>query len=279
MVKKIKKVRGTVADEQLRLIDKVVKATIRVEVINSDGSYGMGTGFVVGDGKYAVTAYHVVQSAQQVKAVKYHVGKDINIDEYSPEIAVTKWSKACIVGVRHGSDETGSVSEGHLLIKPPVGGVESLWDIDISVLKMASRFDGITPLEFDNEPALMGEDVFFIGYPGGGHRFETNITSSYPAPLLTKAIIASANKFRTDVNDLVEYYYWLDRPSFPGNSGGPVIRIKTGKVIGVISATPYMPKSLNIGNKVFDVQIPDGYSIAFGTQNLSMAINQKVRED
>jgi len=64
---------------------------------------------------------------------------------------------------------------------------------------------------------------------------------------------------------VVEYYYWLDRPSFPGISGAPVLSLKTGKVIGVVSAVPFMLKQIQTGNGTINVSIPDGYSIVYGT--------------
>lgn len=190
------------------------------------------------------------------------------------EVEVTGWTKgAYIVGVRHGVPDP-KVSEDGILTENLGAGMDSLWDIDISIMRIPEKFDGATPLQFDSEPALMGEEILFIGYPGGGLNFETNISSCYPVPLATKAIVAGAIKFATDIDNfaLYEYYYWLDRPSFPGNSGGPVMRVKTGKIVGVISATPFMPKTICIGTDTVSSYIPDGYSIAFGAVNLPRAI-------
>lgn len=253
----------------VRLVHQLVMATVIVECTKKDGSISTGTGFIVDDGTAAVTAYHVIRDALKVKLIRHPI-----------EAEVTGWTKgAYIVGVRHGVPDP-EVSEGGILTQDLGEGMESLWDIDISIMRICEKFEGAIPLQFDSEPALMGEEILFTGYPGGGLNFETNISSCYPVPLATKAIVAGAIKFATDIDNgkLNEYYYWLDRPSFPGNSGGPVMRVKTGKIVGVISATPFMPKTIRIGTDMVNSYIPDGYSIAYGTSNLPRAIATTPRK-
>ena len=210
MVKKIKRPKGDIFfDERVHNADKLIKATVIVESKKSDGSGSFGTGFIVGNGNFVITAYHVIKDAQEVKVIRY-----------PDEITVDSWTEGTyMVGIRKGVPESSLVIEGSTLLGAPTDTIESLWDIDISIMHMKGYFKNASPLQFDTEPARMGEDVFFIGYPGGGLEFKTNIDSSYPMPLVTRAIVASAIKFATDIDDTVEYYYWLDRPSFPGNSG------------------------------------------------------------
>jgi hypothetical protein len=43
------------------------------------------------------------------------------------------------------------------------------------------------------------------------------------------------------------------------------MRLRTGKIIAVISSTPFMPKTIATGQGSLEVKIPDGYSIAIGT--------------
>ena len=247
----------------VRLASQLVMATVIVECTKKDGSISTGTGFIVDDGTAAVTAYHVIKDALKVKLIRQDI-----------EAVVLGWTLgAYIVGVRHGVPDP-KVSESGILTENLGEGMESFWDIDISIMRISEKFEDAIPLQFDSEPALGGEEVLFTGYPGGGLNFETNISSCHPVPLVTKAIVAAAIKFATDIDNakLCEFYYWLDRPSFPGNSGGPVMRVKTGKIVGVISATPFMPKTIHIGTDTVNSYIPDGYSIAYGTSNLPRAI-------
>jgi V8-like Glu-specific endopeptidase len=166
---------------------------------------------------------------------------------------------------------------GLSLVEIPTSGTELLWKIDISILHLKETLSNISPLEFDTEPARMGEDVLFIGYPRGGVEFETSYEGSYPVPLLNKAIVSFSAGY--GLPPVLEYYYWLDRPSFPGISGAPVLRIKTGKVIGVVSATPFMPKQIQTESGRFDVMIPDGYSVVFGTRMVPEAVNHAIKSN
>jgi S1-C subfamily serine protease len=55
---------------QVRLVSQLVMATVRVECTRKDGSVCFGTGFIVGDGTAAVTAYHVIKDALKIKLVR-----------------------------------------------------------------------------------------------------------------------------------------------------------------------------------------------------------------
>jgi V8-like Glu-specific endopeptidase len=261
-------------------IYKLISATVRVECRKPDGKRSIGTGFIVGDGNYAVTAFHVVDGADEVKIVRYHAVKgseEINAANYPHIIEVDSWTKgAYLIGQKKDATEPVR-TDGSILIEIPTSGTELLWKIDISILHLKETLSNISPLELDTEPARMGEDVLFIGYPRGGVEFETSHDGFYPAPLLNKAIISFSAGY--GLPPVLEYYYWLDRPSFPGISGAPVLRIKTGKVIGVVSATPFMPKQIQTESGCFDVMIPDGYSVAFGTRMVPEAVSHAIKSN
>jgi hypothetical protein len=261
-------------------ISKLMSALVRVECKREDGRNSIGTGFIVGNGHFAVTAYHVVDDAEEVKVLRYHAVRgcdDINVANYPRAITVDSWTKgAYLVGQKKEATER-LITEGSLLLELPARGTEPLWKIDISILHLKEIYSNISPLEFDTEPGRMGDDVFFMGYPRGGVEFETYYEGFHPAPLLTKAIISFSIGF--GLPPVVEYYYWLDRPSFPGISGAPVLKLATGKIIGVISATPFMPKQIQTEDGHLDVMIPDGYSVVFGTNMLPEAIQHAIKSD
>ena len=260
--------RNKKSDMEFNPISKLMSAIIRVECKKSGGENNLGTGFIVGNGNFAITAAHVVENASEVKVVRYHAIKgqeEVDATNYPKVVAVDAWTKgAFLIGQRKDSIEP-IMTDRSILTDIPTSGTEPLWKIDISIIHLTETFTNISPLEFDKEPAKMGEDVFFIGYPRGGVKFETYYEGFHPMPLLSKAIISFATGY--GLPPTMEYYYWLDRPSFPGISGGPVLRLKTGKIIGVISATPFMPKQIQTKSGQLDVMIPDGYSIAFGNPN------------
>jgi S1-C subfamily serine protease len=262
-------------DRRNEMVMKLIRATVRIEVRRKDGKLGFGTGFVVGDGRFVMTAYHVVRDAEAhgVKAVRYHPPSSETVDA-PKEIAVDSWSKGSLLYDLGGSDAHLANESGIVTQRPSADKV--VWALDISTLHLESVFIGAEPLEFEAEPAAIGEDVFFIGYPGGrGASFQTRIHKFEVLPLVTKAVVAFATTYGRPPAE--ECYYWLDRPAFPGNSGGPVVRVKTGKIIGVISSTPFMPKTISSPHGKMDVHIPDGYAIAMGTMMQTAALTHIIK--
>jgi S1-C subfamily serine protease len=262
--------------EQDDWIRRTITATVRIEAKKRDGKKYFGTGFVVGNGSFAVTAFHVVKDSQEVKVVRYHQPREAPQNE-PEEIVADSWTKgAYLVGIKKDAPDP-VCTDGRLLLKTPDAGAEVVWSIDISVLHLTAPFRSTSPLEFDSEYARIGEDVLFVGYPGGGVSFRTDYEDFYPLPLTSKATVAFATKY--GIPPVEEFYYWLDRPSFPGNSGGPVLRLKTGKVVGVISASPFMPKRIQTKSGYLDVRIPDGFSVAFGTVMLSESLAHATKSE
>jgi V8-like Glu-specific endopeptidase len=277
---KRKRIRGKDPETQADDISKLMSAIVRVECRKTGEKSSIGTGFIVGNGNFAVTAFHVVEGSDEVKVIRYHAVKgpeEVNAANYPRVIVVDSWTKgAYLVGQKKDATEPVK-TEGSILVEVPASGTEPLWKIDISIMHLKEPFSNISPLEFDTEPARMGEDVLFIGYPRGGVEFETYYQGFHPLPLLSKAIVSFSIGY--GLPPVVEYYYWLDRPSFPGISGAPVLRLKTGKVIGVVSATPFMPKQIQTESGRFDVMIPDGFSVAFGARMVPEALDYAIKSD
>ena len=264
---------GHILGRRDAMVMKLISATVRIEAKEKDGKTRLGTGFVVGDGRFAMTAYHVVNGAESVKAVRYHPPSCSTIDA-PKEIVVDSWSKGCLI-YDLGGLEAHLANEDGILTQSPSGD-KVVWALDISTLHLESVFQGAEPLEFDTEPAAIGEDVLFIGYPGGqGAFFQTKIHKFDVIPLVTKAVVAFGTKYGKPPAE--ECYYWLDRPAFPGNSGGPVMRLKTGTIIGVISSTPLLPRKISTIQGDIDVKIPDGYSIAMGTMMQTASVTSIIK--
>lgn len=88
-------------------------------------------------------------------------------------------------------------------------------ELDIALLKIEGNFDSVDIGNSDD--VKIGEKVIAIGNPLG-----LDFT-------LTEGIVSA--KDRTGINDL-PYYFQIDVPLNPGNSGGPLINTK-GEVIGI----------------------------------------------
>jgi len=165
-----------------------------------------GTGFAVGDGLGIVTNAHVLPPATET-------GK---------ELRVMAW--------KGGKDW-----------EPRVARVERLQrQSDLALL----RIEG-TPLPVlrlaDGEPLAEGSDVALIGFPIGGllgfshatHRgVVAAVTELIPPQPSGRALNAAAVRQARDGSFPI---YQLDIVAYPGNSGGPVFDVASGRVIAVLN--------------------------------------------
>lgn len=80
-------------------------------------------------------------------------------------------------------------------------------------------------LEDNYSDVKMGDEIAIFGFPFGQ---DLNPNPMELEPTLTKGYVATKNKAAGKV------VYYLDARSCPGNSGGPVFALKSGKVIGYL---------------------------------------------
>lgn len=197
------------------LVDVIVAAKRSVgavgtfSAVNSPRFSFRGTGFVVGDGNQLITNAHVL-----------------------PEATAMGDGKSALV-VQFG---TGS---GTLEVRQAVVAASD-GEHDLALL----RFEGgaLPALRLaDAKDTHEGLSVAFIGYPIGGvlgfrpvtHRgIISSITAvALPPPNSQLLNERTARRLRQGSFDI----YQLDATAFPGNSGGPVLDVETGNVVGVIN--------------------------------------------
>jgi serine protease Do len=127
------------------------------------------------------------------------------------------------------------------------------------------RIDGppLPALPLADEPRTReGAAVAIIGFPIGGalgftpvtHRgIVSSITAiALPAPGAQSLNSQAINRLRQGSFDI----YQLDATAYPGNSGGPVLELESGKVIAVINMV------LVKGSKETAISHPSGISYA-----------------
>ena len=108
-----------------------------------------------------------------------------------------------------------------------------------------------------------------IGYPIGGALGFTPVTHRgivsaitaivLPAPSAQSLNAAGGNRLRQGSFDI----YQLDATAYPGNSGGPVFDVESGKVIAVINMV------LVKGSKESAISYPSGISYAIPVRFVS----------
>jgi S1-C subfamily serine protease len=166
----------------------------------------LGTGFAVGEGRHVITNYHVIPEDLDAKA---------------------KERLAVFVGegkrVRAREAEVAAVDRRH----------------DLALL----RLDG-APLPTltlgDSDRVRAGEDVAFTGFPIGMvlglHPVTHEGIVSSVTPIATP--MGSSRRLSPEVIQRLSdpfAVFQLDATAYPGNSGSPLYRPDTGRVVGVIN--------------------------------------------
>ena len=229
---------GASADSLPDLVARAKRSVVLV------GSYGLmdsprfgfrGTGFVVGDGRHVITNAHVIPPE-----VPGRVDRGIAIQVWTPE---SQWL----------------VREAKLVsIDTPR---------DLALLS----FDGpaVPALRLAAEEAREGTAIALIGFPIGGSLGYSHVTHRGIVSART-AIVPPANgpqglseravrQLRQGAFEVIQ----LDATAYPGNSGGPVLDVDSGDVVGVVSMV------LVKGTRESALSAPSGISYAIPVRDVA----------
>lgn len=166
----------------------------------------LGTGFVIGDGSWALTNYHVVDDILDPQIVQHYV---------------------LLLG------------EGQLVKQVKATVVEFDPVNDIALLKLSAAMpDALRCAE--EELRKPGTEIAFTGFPIGA------VLGLYPAThrgyisAITPDAIPVKNANQLSIQMLQrlsskKLIYQLDAVAYPGNSGSPLFDPKTGRVLGMIN--------------------------------------------
>lgn len=219
------------------LPDLVARAKRSVVLV---GSYGLldnprfgfrGTGFVVGDGRHIITNAHVIPSEAPER-----------IDRVDRSIAIQVWTP------------------------------ELQWQMRSARLVSMDKPRDLAVLSFDAPaaPALRlsavevreGAAIALIGFPIGGALGYSHVTHRGIVSARTAIVPPAAGPqglSERAVRQLREGSFevlQLDATAYPGNSGGPVLDLESGEVVGVVSMV------LVKGTRESALSAPSGISYA-----------------
>lgn len=199
-----------------------------------------GTGFVVGDGTLVVTNAHVIGDQNEAS-----FGTQLRVRVIAGAAAPAE-RVATVVRVDPAHDLALLRIEGAALPTLVLGAAETVPE---------------------------GTSIAFIGFPIGGalglslvsHR---GIVSSVPSivmpPPNARALTARAvAQLRAGAFSI----YQLDATAYPGNSGGPLIEVDTGRVIGVLNSV------LTKGTRESALSNPSGISYAIPVRYVLELLN------
>jgi serine protease Do len=167
-----------------------------------------GTGFVVGGGTSVITNFHVLP----------------------PETDSTTGRQLMVQVVRGPNNLEGR----------PARVVATDRTHDLALLRIDGAPLPALPLG-DAEPVPEGTAVAFTGFPIGGVLGYSHVTHRGIVASVTRIALPAATSQQLSARALAELrngafeIYQLDATAYPGNSGGPVYDVMTGRVIGVIN--------------------------------------------
>jgi len=189
-----------------------------------------GTGFVVGNGNSLITNVHVLPDPDQVGG---EAGRSLMVQVRRPD---GTWSEraAQVIALDRPHDLALLHFEGSAA----------------PALRLQSTF------------AREGSDVAIMGFPIGGALGFTTVTHHGVVAAVTPIALPTAGanglnerairQLRSGSFDI----YQLDATAYPGNSGGPVLEVQSGAVIGILNMV------LVKGSKESALASPTGISYA-----------------
>jgi S1-C subfamily serine protease len=173
--------------------------------IESKAPQILGTGFVVGNGKYIVTNYHVVSKELDPKIVQNFVALS-------------------------GTGQNPAIHKMDIIAIDPVHDIAILSiDTALPALKLA-----------DDKLIDEGTSIFFTGFPIGAVLGLYPATHQGIIAAITPDVnpASNANQLTLQMLDRLKtpfLVYQLDATAYPGNSGSPVFNSNNNEVIAIIN--------------------------------------------
>jgi serine protease Do len=242
-------------------LERTKKSTFVVRVPSTKPEYKgfplpNGTGFFISADGYFLTANHVIKGASKLTLSQ-------------PELQLSM-QDLCFLG--------------HI-------DIVQIWSqFDIALLKvnidkninnpLLVNKKGFDYLDIDFEDCLDGTPVYSYGFPLPDVQIKDSgpmlVGIEYLCPRVTSAIIASHyDAIGPEFSQSLPKYYVIDKALNYGNSGGPIIRSDSGKVIALCCR--FQPVSIPQVTKI-RITIPALYSIASSLANIEREIKKLVKE-
>ena len=96
-------------------------------------------------------------------------------------------------------------------------------DIDIAVIESPVILTPKHPLPLGSNGLIIGQEVYFLGFPFQLKGEAGDINNSFPFPFVKKAVFSAIQKGPKN-----EMIYYFDGQNNPGFSGGPIVFKKNG---------------------------------------------------
>jgi S1-C subfamily serine protease len=134
-------------------------------------------------------------------------------------------------------------------------------DVDIAVLEIQKDISPRFELEPDRKSVLVGQDVYFLGFPYGLHSLYAN--GEY-APFVKHGVMSAIDGLDTD-----SVILYVDGFNNPGFSGGPIVywdrsQNNKMKLLGVVSGYKQEQAKTKVGKEEVETRILANSGIVIG---------------
>ena len=116
----------------------------------------------------------------------------------------------------------------HQLVIKLVGATKG--EADIAVFAAQFQLAPTFPFEPSSSDLVLGQQVFFLGFPLGMMGGGEEINRKFPLPLIKGGVVST-------LPSKPQKMFWIDGHNNPGFSGGPVIFVPNARPVSI--STPY----------------------------------------
>ncbi len=224
-------------------VDRVRSSIVAVGTIlptRSPKAQFMGTGFVVGDGRYVITNHHVV-----------------------PEVMDYARMETLAIFVGRGKQAKGRQAE--------IVAMDAVHDLAL----LSIKGEPLPALELGDAAGVREGELFaFTGFPIGMILGLYPVTHRGIVSAITPIVIPALNARKLDVKHIRRMrdpfdVFQLDATAYPGNSGSPLYAVDTGRVVGVVNSV------LVKNTKESALENPTGISYAIPVKYVRQLMDQR----
>jgi len=149
---------------------------------------------------FCISSQHFLTCAHVIINYNKSIEPDIDLDDYTDRLKI-------------------SIIQNGRRIPAEVVAINAAWDIAI----LKADIDDVEPFDLDVSSMQVGDDILTIGSP---HGFENNASFGN---------IGSVGR-QIYGHQGAPKYIFIDAPVFQGNSGGPIVKVDNGEVVGMLTS-------------------------------------------
>jgi S1-C subfamily serine protease len=138
-------------------------------------------------------------------------------------------------------------------------------NLDIALMRAGRTRSEVVPIKFESGQPQIGTDILAVGYPLPEQRSPEMIESEKRVNVEVKAVFRAIRGIIASglIDDL---HFEIDKLVNPGQSGGPVVSLETGRLVGMCQAFRFYQSKAQV--------IPSDLSLCLGVEAIRNKLNE-----